>query len=103
MTVTNPVRVYNEFKDAYLRYIDTAFWLRSQQLMVERRQLLENTGLLFTDVLLEPVLPYDATDDLSRVVDELNIDARVGEMVGEALFGEHTKPGHPYRLRYSPD
>ena len=68
MTITNPARVYDELKDAYLRYIDTAFWLRSQQLMVERRELLENTELLFTDVLLEPVLPYDATDDLSRVV-----------------------------------
>ena len=30
------------------------------------RELLSETDLLFTDVLLEPVLPYDATADLGR-------------------------------------
>lgn len=99
MTTTNPIRVYDEIKDAYLRYIDTAFWLRSSELMLERRQLLRDTELLFTEVLLEPVLPYDATIDLSDVIAQLNIDARVGLVVGEALLGEHTKPGNPYLLR----
>ena len=68
-TNTNPALVYAEIKDAYLRYIDTAFWLRSDELMRERRDRLADSDLLFTDVLLEPVLPYEATDVLAEVVE----------------------------------
>ena len=51
--------------DAGLRYFDTAFWLRDPRLMAERRRLLKDSSLLFTDPLLEPVLPYDATVPLA--------------------------------------
>ena len=33
MTTTNPQSVYGEIKDAYLRYVDTAYWLRSEELI----------------------------------------------------------------------
>ncbi len=99
MTTTNPIRVYQEIKDSYLRYIDTAYWLRHKELMIERRKLLTETDLLFTDVLLEPVLPYDAQIDLAGVIGEAGVDPRVAELVGSALFGAYTKPGEPYRLR----
>ena len=52
MNATNPARVYREIQDAYLRYIDTAYLLRSPELMRERRKLFEDSNLLFTDVLL---------------------------------------------------
>jgi DEAD/DEAH box helicase domain-containing protein len=97
-TRTNPLRVYTEIKDAYLRYIDTAFWLRFDELMEERRNLLTNTDLLFTDVLLEPVLPYDASVKLVDVTRRLGLDDRVADLVGTALFGEFTDPGQPHRL-----
>lgn len=74
MTTTNPIRVYQEIKDSYLRYIDTAYWLRHKELMIERRKLLTETDLLFTDVLLEPVLPYDAQIDLAGVIGEAGVD-----------------------------
>jgi len=99
LTTTNPLRVYEEIKNAYLRYIDTAYSLRSKELMNERRRLLSNPGLLFTDVLLEPVLPHAATVELAEEIAALEIDQRVGNIVGEALFGIYTKTGEPYRLR----
>jgi DEAD/DEAH box helicase domain-containing protein len=98
-TNTNPVRVYGEIRDAYLRYIDTAYWLRSKELMEERRRLLTATDLLFTDVLLEPVLPYEATDGLAEVIDQIGLDSRVATIVGEALFGTYTAPGESFCLR----
>jgi DEAD/DEAH box helicase domain-containing protein len=97
--VTNPAHVYNELADAYLRYVDTAYWLRSDELMRERRQVLTDSDILFTDVLLEPVLPYDATDDLSVVTADVGLDPRVAEIVGEALFRAYTPLGAPFRLR----
>ncbi len=99
MTITTPQSVYDDIKQAYLRYVDTTFWLRSSALRSERRRLLEETDLLFTDVLVEPVLPYDATVPLDEVVGDLGIDPQVGELVGQALFGVFTKPGCPYLLR----
>ena len=80
MTTTNPSRVYSEIRDAYLRYVDTAYWLRSEELMSERRSLLTGTDLLFTDVLLEPVLPYDAEIELAAVLEELQIDPKVEKL-----------------------
>ena len=91
MSATNPIRVYDEIRDTYLRYIDTQYWLRSADLMRERRSLLSDTDLLFTDVLLEPVLPYDSTVALGEVIAEIGLDPQVGEHVGEALFGEYRK------------
>ena len=58
-----PTTVDDELRSAYLRYVDTAFWLRDEALMSERRELLERRGTLFTDPLLEPVLPYPSTEN----------------------------------------
>lgn len=99
MSRTYPTKVYEELRQAYLRYIDTAYWLRSDELMRERRLLLGEPGVLFTDVLLEPVLPYDATIELDEVGDQLGLDARVTALVGRALFGDYTAPNEPVRLR----
>ena len=57
----NPLSAHDDLRAAYLRYFDTAFWLRDPRLMAERRRLLEDSSLLFTDPLLEPVLSYDTT------------------------------------------
>ncbi len=96
---TNPKQVYAEITETYLRYLDTAYWLRSNELMNERRRVLTETDVLFTDVLLEPVHPYDATIELESVVHELGLDRRVCELVGGALFESFTKAGDPFRIR----
>ena len=67
----NPISVHEDLRAAYLRYFDTAYWLRDSRLMAERRALLNQRGLLFTDPLLEPVLPYDATVPLSEVCERV--------------------------------
>lgn len=94
-----PVSVYDDLRSAYLRYFDTAFWLRDPQLMAERRKLLEQPEYLFTDPLLEPVLPYDATVLLADVCAEVGISAQAAETVGQALFGSFTAPGAPVFVR----
>ena len=100
MTTPNPISVYEELKEAYIRYLDTAFWLRSDELMAERRKLLKEDQFLFTEVLLEPVLPYDSKVDMAEVTSELGIDPAVGNLVGEALFGEFREsPNDPIKLR----
>ncbi|WP_433537208.1 DEAD/DEAH box helicase [Micromonospora sp. CA-249363] len=94
-----PKRVYQELRDAYLRYFDTAYWLRDEPLRRERRQLLNESGLLFTDVLLEPVVPYDADVPLKEVAAEVGLDPLAADIVGKALFGDFVAPGENIMLR----
>ncbi|MGW4676930.1 DEAD/DEAH box helicase [Micromonospora taraxaci] len=94
-----PTQVYRELQDAYLRYFDTAYWLRDKPLRDERRQLLETPGLLFTDVLLEPVVPYDADYPLAEAAQRASLDPAAARIVGEALFGDFVKPGQQMMLR----
>ena len=93
------MNVYREIRDTYLRYLDTAYWLRSPRLMDERRALLTSSDLLFTDVLVEPVLPYDANHGLLEATRSVGIDGDVAETVGEALFGAYRVGDQPIRLR----
>ena len=94
-----PTTVYDGIRSTYLRYVDTAYWLRDPDLMRERRQLLEGGDALFTDVLLEPVLPYDATVPLIDVAASVGLSSIAADLVGRALFGAFTPPGEAIKLR----
>ncbi|MET7961470.1 DEAD/DEAH box helicase [Micromonospora zamorensis] len=94
-----PTQVYDDLRDAYLRYFDTAFWLRDESLRRERRQLLQEPGLIFTDVLLEPVVPYDADYPLKDAAEEAGLGQAAARIVGEALFGDFVAPGEDILLR----
>ena len=94
-----PQSLNDALVETYLRYIDTAYWLRDERLMRERRQRLVDSGILATEPFLEPILTYPAKDLLSEVAREMGIDASVAEQVGQVLFGAYTTPGEPIRLR----
>ncbi|MFC7278246.1 DEAD/DEAH box helicase [Paractinoplanes rhizophilus] len=94
-----PGRVYAELQDAYLRYFDTAFWLRDEPLRRERKALLQEPGLIYTDVLLEPVVPYDADFPLRAAAEQAGLDPATVDIVGRALFGDFVAPGEDIRLR----
>ena len=95
----SPTGVHRALSDAYLRYFDTAFWLRDERLMQERRRLLERPGRLFTEPLVEPVLPYDATVPLLDVTREVGVSDEAADIVGRALFGSFVADDEPLLLR----
>jgi DEAD/DEAH box helicase domain-containing protein len=95
----SPLRVYKRIREAYLKYVDTAFWLRDPALVAERRALLDRNEFVFTDVLLEPVLPYQSSDSLDDVVREAGLDPELAGLVGDALFGDFARSGEPRGLR----
>ena len=53
-----PLSLSAALQEGYLRYFDTAFWLRDPQLMAERGALLREEGMIFQEPLLETLLPY---------------------------------------------
>lgn len=97
--MTTPLTLRADLREAYLKYFDTAFWLRDPSLLAERRRLLESPGTLLSECLLEPVLPYDASVPLLDVTQAMGISDETAEVVGRALFGSFTRPGEPIRLR----
>jgi DEAD/DEAH box helicase domain-containing protein len=99
MSAVEPVALNRALTEAYLRYIDTAYWLRDEALMAERRRLLLENGLLSTPPYLEPVLTYEATEDLLTVTRSVGIPDNIAGTVGRVLFGDYTPPGQDVRLR----
>lgn len=95
----SPFDTYSGLMDAYLRYYETTYWLRDPDLRKERRDLLEVPGKLFTDPLVEPVLPYPSTDELLAVTRAAGINDRIADAVGRALFGSFIDPDDPITLR----
>ena len=96
---TTPITLREDLAAAYLRYIDSQYWLRSKALRDERRRLLSVGNRLLSECLLEPILPYPSTDELAEVAITSGIDADVAEEVGRALFGSFTHASAPVRLR----
>lgn len=78
--------MYRKIKEGYLRYYDTAFWLRDPLLRSERRDLLEQDGVLFTDPLLEPVMPSEPGPTIATVCRELGISDTTADHLGLILF-----------------
>jgi len=95
----NPANLNDALVDAYLRYIDTAYWLQDARVMDERRRLLVDGGLLANPPYLEPVLRYEATHGLLSTCQEAGIGSDTATLVGEVLFGDFTPEGQPLRLR----
>ena len=56
--MTDTAAIFRGLKDAYLRYFDSPFDLRFDELVNERRDLLDRDGVLYRDPLIEPQPPY---------------------------------------------
>src|SRR4051812_835599 len=56
--MTDPIQTFDSLRSAYLRYFDSPFDLRFEELVQARRQLLDRDGVLYREPLVEPQPPY---------------------------------------------
>ena len=89
MNASDPVRIQAAIREGYLRYFDTAFWLRNKRLMAERRRLLEQDGHVFQDFLIEPVPTYTSGRTILEVCTGAGFDRAIAHRLGAMLFGEN--------------
>ena len=54
----NPIRLFENLRDMYLRYLDGPFDLRYEDLTTERRNLLDQDGRIYRHPLIEPIPAY---------------------------------------------
>ena len=87
MSASDPARLQSAIREGYLRYFDTAFWLRDEKLMAERRRLLEQDGHVFQNVLIEPVPTYPPGRTILEVCGDAGLDRPIADRLGAMLFG----------------
>lgn len=56
--MTDAIRTFDGLRQAYLRYFDSPFDLRFDELVEERRRILDRDGVLYREPLIEPQPPY---------------------------------------------
>lgn len=88
MADATPQSVLDYVQDAYLRYYDTAFWLRDPNLLAERRALLQERGATAQDVLLEAVLPYVSTKPIAEAGREAGLNSLQTGELSRIVFGK---------------
>lgn len=81
-----PATLAEELREAYLRYFDTAFWINDEEIMAERRKLLEEGDALVGQIMIEPVIPYTNTEPLLEVARRGGVSEGAARDVGQALF-----------------
>jgi DEAD/DEAH box helicase domain-containing protein len=59
--MTNPLQTFDALRNAYLRYFDSPFDLRFEELVLARRRLLDRDGVLYREPLIEPQPAYVAS------------------------------------------
>lgn len=55
----NPILLFNELREMFLRYLDSPFDLRYPDLVRERRSLLDRDGRLYREPLIEAIPVYE--------------------------------------------
>jgi Lhr-like helicase len=64
--MNDPFLTFDEMRNAYLRYLDSPFWLRYPALIEGRRKLLDQDRQLYRDPLFEPIVPYESSGMTAR-------------------------------------
>lgn len=86
MNIYTPDKVLSYIQEAYHKYYDSAFWMKDELLMKERRDLLDKPGLTAQEILLEAVLAYPSQVKVADACRQAGIPEEVAPVLGKILF-----------------
>jgi ATP-dependent helicase YprA (DUF1998 family) len=66
--MSNPLSIFDDLREMYLRYLDSPFDLRYSDLVTERRDLLNQDGRIYRRPLIEPLPAYLSSGQAFRAV-----------------------------------
>lgn len=103
--MTNPIALFENLRDTYLRYLDSPYDLRYPDLVAERRRLLDVDGRLYREPLIEPIPAYQSSGQtfsqgvttLLTAWPQADRDA-VADFVSQGLFSPTLPNGGPREL-----
>ena len=88
----SPKDVYQGVIDAYVKYYNTQFRLRDKRLMAEREAALRADGVISTELLLEPILPYVSHQPLRASIPEGPFSDTLADQLANLIFGKDGQP-----------
>jgi DEAD/DEAH box helicase domain-containing protein len=88
MATPTPGLIEQRIRDAYLKYYDTAFWLRDDLLRNERTALLTSPGRIFTEPRLEAILSYENAIAIGDALAKSNLSVAVQDALAQLVFGQ---------------
>ncbi len=89
--MNDPFKVFDEIRRTYIRYLNSPFRLRYEQLMKEREALLDRDNQLYRYPIFEPFAPYQSSGyTVAQACEQLGIheDAANFMTSGDGLFPE---------------
>lgn len=86
MTLT-PITLQQELTESFLSYYETTFRLRDAGLNAARQRLLTEESTVFTEPLIEPVLPYPNTEEVGEVAYAAGLDPEILDLVVRSVLG----------------
>ncbi|MBY6188303.1 DEAD/DEAH box helicase [Marinobacter hydrocarbonoclasticus] len=89
MKRSTPIDILSYIQEAYHKYYDTAFWMRDEKLMQERRALLETEGTTSQELLLEAVFAYPSAVPIEDAINRLNLEPEVADILAKILFNSN--------------
>jgi DEAD/DEAH box helicase domain-containing protein len=87
MNNKTPREVLSYIQEAYHKYYDSAFWIRDEAILRERRTLLDQPGLTSQEILLESVNPYASEISIEDACRKVGLPAAVAKALGHVIFG----------------
>ena len=97
-SIAQPKSIYQRLREAYLRYYDTAFWVRNPSIRAERRRLLEAEGAIFREPLLEPTLPFRPGASLAEVCNRIGLSPGIADTLERMFFPDMQPNDASFRL-----
>src|SRR5271170_1149864 len=71
--MSNPLTLFDDLREMYLRYLDSPFDLRYPDLVAERRALLNVDGRLFRQPLIEPIPAYQSSNRTFQAIAQAHL------------------------------
>jgi DEAD/DEAH box helicase domain-containing protein len=91
LSTVTPPDVLSYIQEAYHKYYDSAFWMRDDYLMLERRNILDDSELTAQEILLEAVLAYPSIVPSEEACKTAGLPKSVARHLGEVIFGDNFK------------
>lgn len=84
--MNNPIKIYNEIREAYLKYINSGLPFFREEYNKERNELLQATGTISQPPIIEIVPKYHEKASLKEFCISEGVDLEINDFINTGLF-----------------